>query len=199
MKKSTYIFLALSGFMFASCENSENKNVKTTQEASTQQQELSSKERDFIMEASKSNMLEVELGQLANQKAMNKNVKEFGNHMMSQHDKANTKLLKIAQKKMITLPDSLTEDGMDKKQDLAKLNGKDFDKKYIKEMVDMHKKDVKKFEEMAKEAKDPEVKSFAQQTLPALQTHYMEAQSLDSMITAQEKKKKSNKATSMKK
>jgi len=197
MKKSSIIFFATAlGFCFSSCENTENKDVKTAQVNTSQQQALSEKEKEFLMDAAKSNMMEVELGQLASQKASSADVKEFGSHMKMQHQKANDKLMKIAQKNNVTVPTSLPSDAQSKKENLMELSGKEFDKKYMKEMVDMHKKDMKKFEEMSKEAKNPEVKSFAQQTLPTLQMHYTEANNLDSMMTASEKKKK--KATSMK-
>lgn len=196
MKTTSILLVAAFGALFTSCET--NTNQKTEKASINQQQPLSENEKEFIEEAAKSNMLELELGQLADKKASSKEVKEFADKMKTGHSQANTKLKQLAKNKNVSLPDSIAEDGMETKQDLAKLTGTKFDKKYIEEMLDNHKKDVNKFEDMAEKAEDPEVKNFAQQTLPSLKNHYMEAQQLDSMLEAKEKKKKSNKKTSMK-
>lgn len=59
---------------------------------------------------------------------------------------------------------------------LGKLSGNDFDKAYMKHMVDDHKKDVSEFEKASRSAKDPEVKAFAAKTLPTLKAHLQQAQ-----------------------
>jgi putative membrane protein len=45
-------------------------------------------------------------------------------------------------------------------------------------MVADHKKDVAEFQKESSAARDPEIKSFASQTLPTLQEHLKQAQSI---------------------
>ena len=58
-----------------------------------------------------------------------------------------------------------TTDGM------AKLNGAQFDRAYMKHMVDEHQQDIREFEKASKSASDSDIKAFAARTLPTLQSH----------------------------
>jgi putative membrane protein len=49
-------------------------------------------------------------------------------------------------------------------------------------MVSDHKKDVKEFEKATKNLSDPELKAFAEKTLPTLQEHLTQAQNLDAQL-----------------
>jgi putative membrane protein len=48
----------------------------------------------------------------------------------------------------------------------------------MKQMVADHKKVVKEFEKEAKSGKDPDVKAWAEKTLPSLRDHLSEAENL---------------------
>jgi putative membrane protein len=61
---------------------------------------------------------------------------------------------------------------------LEKLSGKAFDRAYMRDMVTDHTKDVSEFRMESKNAKDPDVKNFASQTLPTLKDHLKEAKSI---------------------
>lgn len=125
----------------------------------------------FAVEAANGGMSEVVLGKLAAEKATNKKVKDFGNMMVTDHSKANDELKALAHKLSITLPDSISSDESKTRDDLAKKSGADFDKAYVQDMVDDHKKDVKAFEDGAKNCKDSDLKAFANKTLPTLKMH----------------------------
>jgi len=64
------------------------------------------------------------------------------------------------------------------KDRLSKLSGEEFDRAYMVDMLKDHKKDVADFQRESKSAKDPDVKNFASQTLPTLQEHLKQAQSV---------------------
>ena len=65
-----------------------------------------SPDSSFIKNAAEGGMSEVELGQLAQQKATNPAVKEFGAMMVTDHTAANEKLKAVAAAKQVSLPDS---------------------------------------------------------------------------------------------
>ena len=137
---------------------------------------LSSADRQFVTKAAQGGMAEVELGQLATQKAQNSQVKEFGQKMVDDHTKANDQLKQVASQENITLPTGLDAKDQALKDHLEKLSGAQFDKVYMQHMVMDHKKDVAEFQKEANSGKDPQVKQFAQQTLPVLQQHLQMAQ-----------------------
>jgi putative membrane protein len=65
-----------------------------------------SPDSSFINEAAEGGMKEVELGKLAQKRAMDSNVKAFAQRMVTDHGKANKELMSLAKSKGITLPSS---------------------------------------------------------------------------------------------
>jgi len=126
---------------------------------------------DFAVEAANGGMMEVEMGNYAQQNASSSRVKDFGAMMVRDHSKANSELKALAASKNITLPATMGTDAHKEMEDLMKKKGKDFDKAYMNMMLDDHKKDVKAFEKAASNCKDADLKSFASKTLPVLRTH----------------------------
>jgi len=133
---------------------------------------------DFAVEAASGGMMEVELGKMAQDKATDPRVKDFGAMMVRDHSAAGDKLKSIAASKNITLPATVSDDQKKDMDDLAKKSGKDFDKAYMNMMLDDHKKDVKKFEDAADKCKDPDLKTFASETLPTLRMHLDSAKAI---------------------
>ena len=124
---------------------------------------LSDKDKEFIQVAAKDGMMEVEMGKMGQKQAKNAEVKKFATRMVTDHSKANTQLKALAKKKGVTLEAETHK--MDKMDDAT------FDKDYMDQMVKDHEKDVKAFEEIAKDGSDAEVKAWANKTLPTLKKH----------------------------
>lgn len=130
----------------------------------------------FVKKAAQGGLAEVELGQLATQKASSEEVKKFGQRMVDDHSKANEQLKQVAAEKNIDVPQQLDAKDKATKARLEKLSGEQFDRAYMKYMVRDHQKDVAEFERESSIAKDPAIKNFAQQTLPTLKDHLKEAE-----------------------
>jgi putative membrane protein len=139
---------------------------------------LAPADRQFIKKAAEGGLAEVQLGQLATEKADSQDVKQFGQRMVDDHTKANDQLKQVASQKGVTVPDKLSPKDAATKARLEKLSGKAFDRAYMRDMVMDHTKDVSEFRMESKNAKDPDVKNFASQTLPTLQDHLKEAKSI---------------------
>ena len=144
---------------------------------------LASGDRKFVTEALKHGMAEVELGKLASEKASNDQVKQFGKRMADDHGKANEELQKIAQDKGITAPSELDAKHRRLHDRLSKMSGAEFDRAYMGEMVKDHRNDVKEFQREASRAKDPDVKGYASKTLPTLQEHLKQAETVRSQVS----------------
>jgi putative membrane protein len=156
-----------------------NSMMNTDTAAMTSSAPASEEDAKWAVEAANGGMTEVELGKLAQQKATTDRLKNFGAMMVSDHGKAGDKLKQIAAAKNITLPANLSDKSQDHLNDLNKKSGKDFDKAYIKMMVDDHKEDVNKFKKGSEDLKDPDLKNFAAQTLPIIQMHLDSIQAID--------------------
>ena len=142
--------------------------------------------RDFVTEAASGGLTEVELGQMAQQKAVNQRVKDFGAMMVRDHSKANEDL-KTAVSGKITLPTTISDKHQGHINDLKEETGADFDRDYIKMMVDHHEANINKFESIAKDSKDQAVRDFANNALPTLRNHLAEAKSIRDELSKMKK------------
>jgi putative membrane protein len=137
---------------------------------------LAGGDKAFIEKAALHGLAEVELGKLAQQKAASAQVKDFGARMERDHGKANDDLKALASQKGLRLPTSIDAEHQRKMQKMQQLSGTAFDRAYMKDMVADHKKDVSEFRKQSRTAKDPDVKVFANKTLPTLEEHLQLAQ-----------------------
>ena len=147
----------------------------------------SQQDEKFAMNAAVGGMMEVEAGQLAAQKAVNADVKSFGQRMVQDHGKANTQLLQIASQKGMTLPKELPADMKQHKDMLTKASGAEFDRQYMAHMVKDHEKTVKDFEMQAKNGNDAALRAFAEQNLPIIREHLEMARTLATKVGADTK------------
>ena len=136
----------------------------------------------------------MELGKLATEKASSDDVKKFGQRMVDDHGKANDQLKQLASSKGIEIPNALSAKDKATKSRLEKLSGEQFDKAYMNDMVKDHTQDVSEFKKESTSAKDSDVKSFASQTLPTLEEHLKQAQSIAPKETKEARMEKKGKA-----
>src|SRR5262245_58656000 len=165
MSKSTAKFFVLLCTVFLS------GGMALSAETKTDTGKLSSADSEFVKDAAQGGLMEVQLGKLAQDKASDEKVKEFGKRMEQDHGKANAELNKIASDKGIKLSADLDKKHKSKIDKLAKLSGAEFDRRFMQDMVSDHKEDIKKFQREADRGKDSAVKQFSTQALPTLKEH----------------------------
>ncbi|NML39249.1 DUF4142 domain-containing protein [Chitinophaga sp. G-6-1-13] len=187
MKKITLLATAVLGaWMLSSCNNNPNpqseKPVDSAQDVNEIVKPVDNNSSEFAVKAANGGMMEVQMGKLAQEKAMNPRVKAFATMMVNDHSKANEELKELAGKKTIALPAELSTETKDHIDKLSKKNGKEFDKDYMNMMVDDHDKDVKEFDNAANNLQDPELKSWAGKILPTLRTHQDSAKAILSSL-----------------
>lgn len=156
-------------------------------------------DQSFEKAAAIGGMEEVELGNLAKQKASSSDVKQFGDRMVTDHSKANDQLKQVAQQKNIQLPTSLDAKHQAVVDRLSKLSGDSFDKAYMREMLTDHKKDMAAFRRESASGKDSDVKQFASNTLPTLEEHMKLAHDTASKVGVPETTGTSGKTSKSKK
>ena len=139
-------------------------------------------------------MSEIELSQLAAQKASSSEVKQFAQRMVDDHQRANEQLRQIARDKGVTLPSSSESSDKDR---FANLSGSEFDREYIRHQMNAHKDAISLFENQAANGKDPELKSFASNQLGNLRQHSSMANDLHSMSAARSSSSSSSFPSSM--
>ena len=185
MKKlSSIAMIALAAWMLQACSGNTKTDSKAaadsinavndssvTDTATAMTMAVEKEDAQFATEAASGGLAEVALGEMARQKGVNNKVKNFGAMMVIDHSKANGEFEGIAKSKKITLPAAPGAEDQKTMDELSKKSGADFDKAYVSDMIDDHKKDIKAFEAASKNCKDPEIKAFAMKTLPVLRKH----------------------------
>jgi putative membrane protein len=134
----------------------------------------------FATTAARGGQAEIQLGQMAATKAASADVKAFGQKMVTDHKKADEELDAAARADGETIPKGLEPEHKADAARFDKLSGAAFDKAYMKQMVEDHRKTIALFEKEAASGKDSHVKQFAQATLPTLREHLKMAEELQS-------------------
>lgn len=136
----------------------------------------------FIVEAARGSILEVELGQLAQEKAQMQEVKGYAQMLENDHQQANERLRNIAQQQNFTFPEMLADNQENLIEELREESGSDFDRAYMEKVLELHQKDIRKFENMQEEVQNPAIQAWITSTLTQLQQHKQQAeQILDQM------------------
>jgi putative membrane protein len=189
MKKISLFFgIIIAVFSLGACGNASHndtveqaKDVNEIKDSSDATMAMDEDDANFMVDAANAGMMEVELGTIAQQKAMDASVKNFGAMMVRDHSKANDELKALAARKNVSLPPAMGEDMMKKVNELRD-ETKEFDKKYMNLMVSDHKDVIDKFEKRAENAKDADLKTWSSTTLMSLRMHLDSAKYIDDMI-----------------
>jgi len=183
MKKSTILGKALLSATVitlslgtVSCK--QESKPEDSKEAAEEQNEVKFEDNDakeddseFLVNAAETDLEEIEIGKLAQQKGTDAEVKAFGKMLVDDHSKSFEELKSFSDKKQISLPLVATEDSKEAYNDLNKKTGLDFDKKFAQMMVDGHQNALKDAEKVSKEAKDEEIRMWAANKIPTLTAH----------------------------
>ncbi len=181
MKKMVVYGIAVLAMSATPLVAQQTSGTSTTQggtrsSASGSSMDMGTADRQFVMDAAHGGMAEVELSQIAKDKAQSAQVKQFAERMVTDHGKANDELKSLAQSKNIMLPTDLDASHKAAKDRLSELSGAQFDRAYMQQMVSDHEKVVSEFKKESQEGRDSEIKAWAAKTLPTLQEHLQMAQ-----------------------
>ena len=140
---------------------------------------IAATDRKFMQAAARAGLAEVEAGKLASSKGSSDQVKKFGQQMANDHGKNNDELRQIAKSKGVTLPDAPDATHQRALKKLQTTSGTNFDRDYAKQAgVKDHEAAKKLFSNEAKNGRDPELKAFAEKTLPTIDHHLEMARGL---------------------
>ena len=122
--------------------------------AASAQAQMNDDDKKFLATASQSDVNEIKLSELAEQKATNPAVKAFAAKMVREHKQMSASMKPFAEKAGLNPPADMDDSHKDDYKKLSGLNGKDFDKQYIDDMVSDHAKALDAFTKEAKDTKD---------------------------------------------
>ncbi len=133
---------------------------------------------EFINDASAKGMADIEASRLAHQKSESQQVKDYTIVVINDRTTANQHLAKIA--KQLDLPVAPREEVVDKAKALMPevKDGTTYDQAYAASQVKTTQEAIEQIEQVAQNTDVPEIKAFAEETLPKLQNHLQMARAL---------------------
>ena len=194
---SNYLLIALVSGVTLTNAHAQDKPVKQAEKinkkrskelakASPYSKEQLRYDADFAVMAASSDMLEVALGKLAQQKAISLDVKEWGKQMEKEHDESGRRLSDIASQAGIQLPVNMGVDGRKVYDDIDDRKYLGFDKKYMRDLQELHERTIRRYAEATTKLSNPELLAFATEMLPKLRAH--EARTAELFKAANERK-----------
>jgi putative membrane protein len=133
--------------------------------------EASAADKHFVHEALMGGMAEVQLGQIASQKAAGQDVKQFGQKMVEDHTKTGDQMKGVASQIGVPAPAALSPEDQALKTRLEGLSGAQFDRAYIRAMVKDHQADLQAFQGEAASGNSQAVKDAASQGANVVSHH----------------------------
>ncbi|GAB0116253.1 DUF4142 domain-containing protein [Acidisoma sp. 7E03] len=133
--------------------------------------QLSGADADFLRYAAYDNQAEIDLCLVAEKKAASPAVQAFARLMVDDHVQVESELAALANAEQFETPNGMGPDGQKTYDTLSPLGGQSFDTAFLKDQVEDHGKDIKRFGDEAANTHDPGIRRFAQLNIAILTQH----------------------------
>jgi len=130
-------------------------------------------DQQFVQKVVAGGRQEVELGRFAQEHGSSEAVKQLGQHIADDHERANRELESMLGSGDVART-SAPADNENGRARLEQLSGAALDRAYVEQMIDDHQKDITEFQR-ATQSSNPTVRAFAEKTLPTLREHLQQA------------------------
>ncbi len=141
-------------------------------------------DQQFADFAGQTDMVEINLGKLAQTAASSQAVKDYAQMLITDHTNDFNQLYEVAHQASLTRPDAIDAEHNKMMIDpFQKLKGAAFDHRYIREMVTGHTKAIAVYKKEAADAQNPAVKTYAENAIPVLEKHLNGAKDLEKSKT----------------
>lgn len=137
----------------------------------------------FLQGAIRGNTAEVQMGELAKQRAQSKDVRDYGQMLIDDHSKANKKAMDTAQRMNVTVSAEPSAKQKQEHDAMAKLSGAEFDTTFMSHMVQDHQEAIAAFTAQAQSGDSSKATDYAKETLPTLRDHLSKAQQIESKLS----------------
>jgi len=136
-----------------------------------------------MKDIAEANIAEIDAGKLALSKSQNSQVRSFAQKLIDDHTKALKELQNLAQKKGVTLPTETDTLHKTIATLLKALRGNTFNSQFISHVgVGDHQRTHNLLQDIIDNASDPDLKAYAQKTLPIIDQHMNMAQRLENSM-----------------
>jgi putative membrane protein len=176
----TSLLAAISALALAACGQSTQTAETPPAPEPAAPQQAAITEADFVQLVANSDAFEIQVSQLASDRAARSEVKDFAAMMVRDHTATTQELTALAPTIGLTAPTPVLDSEHQLKLDtLRGLSGAAFDDAYLDRQVEAHEAAISAFQNYIQSASAGPLRDWAQTTLPKLQTHLSSVQSLE--------------------
>jgi len=182
--------LVCAGLFIAACGDETAKNPdseKVANEANDEKIATNTFEKDAeaLVKMSSRDLYLASAAKYAVTNANQKQVKDLANAIANGHSNLAAEVKTFAAKRNYNVPDSMSNDYEKDREDMTSWKkGKEFDTKFVDEVIDEHEKAIRLLEDCARDTKDGDLKAWCEKSLPALRTHLEESKRIKDEIAA---------------
>ena len=132
----------------------------------------------FLVRAANATMTQLEMAHMTQQIASTQSIKNFASMLAKEQQSLQQEIKSLAIAKHIILPGAVSNDDQKDINELAEMNGRNYDKAFINKIIDRYKDGIRLYDVAAKDAADVEIQNFANNSLVKLRMHLDSAQVL---------------------
>ena len=138
-------------------------------------------DKQFVRQAAQLGIAEVRIGELGIRYASDSALREYAQHLLNDHTKANQALAVLAARKGFDLPLEMTPQHYTAIDRLSRARARagEFERLFQDFAMRTHQQALHAFRMAAQTSADPDIRAFALRQLPALEQHLAHAQRLD--------------------
>jgi putative membrane protein len=135
-------------------------------------------DQQFLLRALGVDNREIAFAEHALKRTRNEEVRKLVEDILTRHIKTRETLTDRAKELKVRLPDGLLKEERERLERLARLEGQEFDREYLRYLLDEHEKAIRLYEQWAKETADPVFRDLASRALLTVKDHLDQARRL---------------------
>jgi putative membrane protein len=143
------------------------------------------KDREFIRDAVADHFLETRLGELADRRAQNSQVEEFGRRMVADHTRLQEQWISMASRSGRPFKPGMGRLHQQKLDRLKDVSEKEFDRAYMTLVIQNHKDYLNYWRKEGRGAKSSQVRQLVDNGLPTLERHWNMAREIGARVGAE--------------
>ena len=138
-------------------------------------------DQEFLMHAIACEVAEVKISEYVAKNTGNEDVRKFATRMVEDHTKLRDKLTERARDFKLAVVEGMDKDKQAKFEEMKKLKGSDFDREYMKCMIEGHEKALRYYEKWS-DAKTESIRDLAKAAVPTIREHLAHARQVHAKL-----------------
>src|SRR5262245_29146107 len=133
---------------------------------------------EFLLDALRTSLANVRMGELATQKSTDQRVRDYGTKLKNDFTTQATEIERLLEPLNVPIPTEPSPEALARLAALTRLSGKEFDMAFVQQLIWTHTDAVESYDAQTRANPDRSVHDFAAASLPMLREHLIKAEAL---------------------